>query len=69
MPIGLSHAVAQDAKRPLPRRLVRHEVIRPTGVVHGVDDGDWPGKRFSVLGRLPRAEARGCSDTYRMVAA
>ncbi|MDT5032405.1 MAG: hypothetical protein QOC94_2576 [Actinoplanes sp.] len=35
------------------------------GVVHGVDDGDWPGKRFAVLGRLPRAEARGCSDTYR----
>ncbi|GAB1689107.1 acyl-protein synthetase [Krasilnikovia sp. M28-CT-15] len=34
------------------------------GVVHGVDDGEWPGKRFSVLGRLPRAEARGCSDTY-----
>ncbi|GAB1644783.1 acyl-protein synthetase [Krasilnikovia sp. MM14-A1259] len=39
------------------------------GVVHGVDDGDWPGKRFSVLGRLPRAEARGCSDTYRRAAA
>ena len=39
------------------------------GVVHGIDDGDWPGKRFSVLGRLPRAEARGCSDTYREVAA
>ncbi|MFC7529573.1 acyl-protein synthetase [Actinoplanes sp. GCM10030250] len=38
------------------------------GVVHGVDDGDWPGKRFSVLGRLPRAEARGCSDTYREAA-
>ena len=34
------------------------------GVLHGIDDGDWPGKRFSVLGRLPRAEARGCSDTY-----
>ncbi|GAA1761515.1 acyl-protein synthetase [Luedemannella helvata] len=34
------------------------------GVVHGVDDGEWPGKRFSVLGRLPRAEARGCSDTF-----
>lgn len=34
------------------------------GVVHGVDDGDWPGTRFSVLGRLPRAEVRGCSDTY-----
>jgi hypothetical protein len=39
------------------------------GVVHGVDDGDWPGKRFEVLGRLPRAEARGCSDTYREAAA
>ncbi|GGT24198.1 acyl-protein synthetase [Nonomuraea spiralis] len=34
------------------------------GMVHGVDDGHWPGKRFSVLGRLPRAEARGCSDTF-----
>ncbi|MEV4110819.1 acyl-protein synthetase [Nonomuraea sp. NPDC049695] len=33
------------------------------GVVRGVDDGHWPGKRFEVLGRLPRAEARGCSDT------
>jgi hypothetical protein len=34
------------------------------GVVHGVDDGQWLGKRFSILGRLPRAEARGCSDTF-----
>jgi hypothetical protein len=32
------------------------------GVVLGVDDGDWPGRRFQVLGRLPRAEPRGCSD-------
>jgi hypothetical protein len=38
------------------------------GVVHGIDDGDWPGKRFSVHGRLPRAEARGCSDTYQEAA-
>ncbi len=34
------------------------------GVIHGVDDGDWPGPRFSVLRRLPRAEPRGCSDTF-----
>lgn len=34
------------------------------GVVHGIDDGEWPGKRFSVLGRLPRAEPRGCADTF-----
>lgn len=39
------------------------------GVVHGVDDGVWPGKRFSVLGRLPRAEVRGCSDTFGQAAA
>jgi hypothetical protein len=34
------------------------------GVVSGVDDGAWPGKRLRILGRLPRAEARGCSDTF-----
>ncbi|MEO3793839.1 acyl-protein synthetase [Nonomuraea sp. B10E15] len=34
------------------------------GVVRGVDDGCLPGRRFEVLGRLPRAEARGCSDTF-----
>jgi hypothetical protein len=39
------------------------------GVLHGIDDGDWPGKRFSVLGRLPRAERRGCADTFTEAAA
>jgi hypothetical protein len=34
------------------------------GVVHGVDDGDWPGTRFSILGRLPQTEVRGCGDAY-----
>nr|WP_310376830.1 acyl-protein synthetase [Catenuloplanes atrovinosus] len=38
------------------------------GVIRGVDDGAWPGKRFEVLGRLPRAEARGCSDVYAVPA-
>jgi len=41
-----------------------HLLTEDLGVVHGVDDGAWPGKRFSILGRLPRAEARGCSDTF-----
>lgn len=27
-------------------------------------DGTWRGPRFRVLGRLPRAELRGCSDTH-----
>ena len=36
------------------------------GVVHGIDDSECGrlGKRFSVLGRVPRAELRGCSDTH-----
>jgi hypothetical protein len=38
------------------------------GVIRGVDDGAWPGKRFEVIGRLPRAEARGCSDVYAVPA-
>jgi hypothetical protein len=34
------------------------------GVVHAIDPGTCGrlGKAFSVLGRLPRAELRGCSD-------
>lgn len=48
----------------VPRSHPGHVLLtEDVGVVHGVDDGDWPGKRFSVLGRLPKAEARGCSDT------
>ncbi|MEB3196602.1 MAG: acyl-protein synthetase [Candidatus Sericytochromatia bacterium] len=36
------------------------------GTIHGVDDGTCGrlGKRFSVKGRLPKAELRGCSDTH-----
>ncbi len=50
----------------LPRSYPGHVLLtEDLGVVHGVDDGAWPGKRLSVLGRLPRAEARGCSDTFQ----
>jgi hypothetical protein len=49
----------------LPRSYPGHVLLtEDLGVVHGVNDGVWPGKRFSILGRLPRAEARGCSDTF-----
>jgi hypothetical protein len=49
----------------LPRSYPGHVLLTDdVGVVDGVDDGDRPGKRFRVLGRLPRAEPRGCSDTY-----
>lgn len=50
----------------LPRSYPGHVLLtEDIGVLHGIDDGDWPGKRFSVLGRLPAAEPRGCSDTIR----
>jgi len=36
------------------------------GVLHGIDNGSCGrrGKYFSVLGRIPAAELRGCSDTH-----
>jgi hypothetical protein len=49
----------------LPRSYPGHVLLTDDlGVVDGVDDGDRSGKRFHVLGRLPRAEPRGCSDTF-----
>jgi len=54
----------------LPRSYPGHVLLtEDLGVVNGIDDGDWPGKHFSVLGRLPKAEARGCSDTFTGAAA
>jgi acyl-protein synthetase LuxE len=54
----------------LPRSYPGHVLLtEDRGVVHGVDDGYWPGKRLEILGRLPKAEARGCSDTFSRTAA
>ena len=49
----------------LPRSHPGHLLLtEDLGVVDGIDDGYWPGKRFTVLGRLPTVAARGCSDTF-----
>jgi hypothetical protein len=51
----------------LPRSYPGHVLLsEDIGVLHGVDDCPCglPGAHFSVLGRLQRAEARGCSDTF-----
>ena len=39
-------------------------------VVDGIDDCDCGrmGKRFRVIGRVPKAEIRGCSDTHELAA-
>lgn len=61
-PVGVAGVieVLSSARRAHPGHVLLTE---DRGVVHGIDDGQWPGKRFSVLGRLARAEPRGCADT------
>ncbi len=36
------------------------------GIVHGVGspESGWSGKQLEILGRVPKAELRGCSDTH-----
>ena len=49
----------------LPESYPGHAILtEDLGVVHGVDDSTVgrAGKRFSVIGRVPKAELRGCSD-------
>lgn len=51
----------------LPRSYPGHSLLtEDMGVVHGTGEPDsgWLGKRLEVLGRVPRAELRGCSDTH-----
>lgn len=51
----------------LPRSYPGHSLLtEDLGIVHGVDDSSCGryGKRLTVLGRVPRAELRGCSDTH-----
>lgn len=62
-PVGSQGVV--EVVSTVPRSYPGHVLLtEDLGVVDGVDDGDWPGPRFRVLGRLPAAEARGCSDTF-----
>lgn len=51
----------------LPLSYPGHSILtEDMGVIHGVDDSQCGrfGKRFSVIGRVPRAELRGCSDVH-----
>ena len=51
----------------LPRSYPGHALLTEDwGVVHGVDgpEDQWSGKRLEILGRVPRTELRGCSDTH-----
>lgn len=51
----------------LPRSYPGHSLLtEDMGILLGEDDCPcgWRGKYFSVTGRIPKAEVRGCSDTY-----
>jgi hypothetical protein len=49
----------------LPTSYPGHSILtEDLGVIEGIDDQSRLGKRFRVVGRLPRAEVRGCSDTF-----
>lgn len=51
----------------LPKSYPGHSLLtEDLGTVLGVDDCacGWKGKYFSVAGRVPKAEIRGCSDTF-----
>ena len=51
----------------LPLSYPGHSILtEDLGILHSVDDGPCGrrGKYFSVLGRIPAAELRGCSDTH-----
>lgn len=51
----------------LPRSYPGHALLtEDVGVIHGVDDCPCGrlGRRFRIMGRVPKAEIRGCSDTY-----
>lgn len=52
----------------LPKSYPGHSLLtEDLGTVHGINDCPcgWKGKYFSVAGRIPKAELRGCSDTFQ----
>ena len=51
----------------LPLSYPGHSILtEDLGVIHGIDDSTCGrrGKYFSILGRIPKAELRGCSDVH-----
>jgi phenylacetate-coenzyme A ligase PaaK-like adenylate-forming protein len=65
LPIG-SHGVVQTLSI-IPLSYPGHSLLtEDMGIIHGVDDCKCgkKGKYFTISGRIPKVEVRGCSDTY-----
>ncbi|GEK31512.1 acyl-protein synthetase [Kurthia zopfii] len=61
--LGLIQVVSE-----LPRSYPGHSLLtEDLGTIIGEDNCKcgWKGKYFTVLGRIPKAEIRGCSDTFQ----
>lgn len=64
-PIGTPGVV--EVLSVLPRSYPGHVLLtEDLGVVEGIADpaSGWSGKQLRILGRVPRTELRGCSDTH-----
>lgn len=65
-PADLGSAGVVEVLSLLPRSYPGHALLtQDLGTVHGIDDctcGQM-GRRFTIEGRVPKAEVRGCSDT------
>jgi hypothetical protein len=49
----------------IPRSYPGHSLLtEDLGVIEAVDAGPWKGKGIRVLGRIKKAELRGCSDVF-----
>jgi hypothetical protein len=51
----------------LPRSYPGHALLtEDIGIIHGIGDVEsgWSGKQLEIIGRVPRSELRGCSDTH-----
>ncbi|MNL61744.1 Acyl-protein synthetase, LuxE [compost metagenome] len=66
-PVVFGHPGLIQVLSTLPRSYPGHSLLtEDLGTIHGEDDCPCArlGKYFSVAGRLPAAELRGCSDTH-----
>lgn len=66
-PAGFGEVGLVEVMSVLPHSYPGHVLLtEDLGVVHGIGDpaSGWAGKQLEIVGRVPRSELRGCSDTH-----
>lgn len=67
-PLGVGKKGLIQVLSMIPQSYPGHSLLtEDLGVIHGEDDCacGWSGKYFTVEGRIPKSEPRGCSDTFQ----